>query len=64
MILEARKILDSFDILKKILSDKAICRDDEIIIFDPPFTIQILKKEEMIVFQFEDEDIAILTRDK
>jgi len=61
---EIRKILRSFDFLRKILSDSAICRENEIIIYDPPFTIKILKREEMIVFQLEDEDIAVLTKEK
>jgi 16S rRNA G966 N2-methylase RsmD len=64
MIPKAKKILESFEILKKILNDKAICEDDRIVIFDPPFTIQILKREEMIIFQLEDRDVAILTKDR
>jgi hypothetical protein len=64
MIPKAKKILDSFEILKRILSDKAICEDDRIVIHDPPFTIQILKREEMIIFQVEDRDVAVLTKDR
>ena len=64
MIEKVRKILESFDFLKKILSDSAICRENEIIIYDPPFTIKILKREEMIIFQLEDEEIAVLTKER
>ena len=63
MIEKVRKILDSFDSLKKILSESAICRENEIVIYDPPFTIKILKREEMIIFQLGDEDIAVLTKE-
>ena len=63
MIEKVRKILESFDFLKKILSNSAICSENEIIIYDPPFTIKILKREEMIIFQLEDEDIAVLTKE-
>ena len=63
MIEKVRKILDSFDSLKKILSESAICRENEIVIYDPPFTIKILKREEMIIFQLEDEEIAVLTKE-
>ncbi len=58
------KIIDSFDVLKIILDDKAICYDDRIVIFDPPFEIRILKGEEIIIFSFGDEDVAILSESK
>lgn len=56
------KIIDYFDILKKILSDRAVCSENQVIIFDPPYTIKILKQEEMIVFQLDDEDVAVLSK--
>ncbi len=55
------KIINSFDILRKILDDKAICYDDRIIIFDPPFEIQIMRREEMIIFSREGDDVAVLS---
>lgn len=63
MIERVRKILESFDFLRKILNNSAICRENEIIIYDPPFTIKILRREEMIIFQLEDEEIAVLTKE-
>ena len=60
---EVKKIIRLFDILKKILDDKAICDDNRIVIFDPPFEIQILRNEELIVFSCEEDDIAILSED-
>ncbi len=56
------KIINLFDVLKKILDDKAICQDDTITIFDPPFEIRIMRKEEMLTFNFEGEDVAILSK--
>jgi hypothetical protein len=54
------KIFDSFDVLKKMLEDRAICTDDHIEIFDPPFSIKILKEERIIFFQLDGVNIAIL----
>lgn len=58
-------ILDSFEILKKILKDRAVCMEDIIIIFDQvlekPFTIKIVKNERKIQFFSGDEEIAILS---
>jgi len=56
------KIISYFDILKKILSDRAVCSENQITIYDPPYTIKILKLEEMIVFQLNDEDVAVLSK--
>jgi len=64
MMTKAEEILENFEVLKKFLRNRAICKDDEIVIYDPPITIRILKKEEMIVFSCNDEDVAILSRDK
>jgi hypothetical protein len=64
MMTKAEEILENFEVLKKFLRNRAICRDDEIVICDPPITIRILKKEEMIVFSCNDEDVAIISRDK
>ncbi len=59
-----KKIIDSFDVLKKILSDRAVVGEDEILIFDPPYEIRILKNEGIVVFNLGDEDIAVLSEDE
>ena len=56
------KIISYFDILKKILSDRVICNENQMVIFDPPYTIRILKLEEMVVFQLGDEEVAVLSK--
>ena len=61
---DVKKVINLFDVLKKILNDKAICDNSRIVIFDPPFEIQILKNEELIVFSCEGEDVAILSKDR
>jgi hypothetical protein len=58
-----KKIMDCFDALKRMLKDRAVCSNDCILIFDLPFTIRILKQEEIIVFQLENEDVAVLSRE-
>ncbi len=54
------KLFDNFELLKRLLSDRAECRDNEIVIIDPPFEIKILKTERLVVFSREGEDVAIL----
>jgi|GEM_PF-517397 hypothetical protein len=56
------KILDSFENLKKILREKAICEDDRIVIFDPPFTLHILKKIGIIQLYHGDEILATASK--
>jgi len=50
------EILGSFDVVKKLLKDKAICEDDRIIIFDPPFTLHIIRNHASIhLYHYEEE---------
>ncbi len=60
----AEKVIRSFDMLKRLLRERAELRDDEMIIFDPPFTIRILKNEEIIIFYLDDEEIAVIGKDE
>jgi len=54
------KIFDSYDVLKKVLSEKAICHRSCIEIFDPPYTILIQKEEKTIYFQLDGQVVALL----
>ena len=54
------KLFDNFELLKRLLVDRAECKDNEIVIYDPPFEIRILKTERMIVISENGEDVAIL----
>lgn len=54
------KIFDSYDILKKMLSEKAICYRNCIEIFDPPYTILIQKEEKTVYFQLDGKIVALL----
>jgi len=56
-----RKIMESFEGLKKILDGKAIFGDETIIIPDPPLEIRIMKREELVEFVCEGEEIAVLS---
>jgi len=56
------KIFDSYDILKKMLSEKAICCKDCIEIFDPPYTIRIQKKDKTVYFQLDGRVVALLNK--
>jgi len=60
---ELSKIIRLFDVLKRLLRDKAICSENAITIIDPPFEIDILRMEEMVVFRLGDEEIAVVCRD-
>jgi|Deesub1362B_J571_1020462.scaffolds.fasta_scaffold00025_74 hypothetical protein len=57
-----RKIIESFEGLKKILEGRAVFNDETIIIPDPPFEIRILKKEELVEFLCDGEEVALLTK--
>ena len=59
---ECRKIMESFEGLKRILDGKAIFSDEAIIIPDPPLEIRILKREELVEFVCEGEEIAALSQ--
>ncbi len=56
-----KKILNSFDVLKKLLKEKAICEDDRIIVFDPPFTIHILKRQGCMFLYHESEELGFVS---
>ncbi len=60
---ELNKIMNTFDVLKRILRDKAICSKNAITIIDPPFEIEILRMEEMIIFKLGEEEVAVISRD-
>ncbi|MFO7966696.1 MAG: hypothetical protein R6U44_03755 [Archaeoglobaceae archaeon] len=54
------EIFNSFDMLKKMLADRANCTDNCIEVLDPPYTIKVLKNEKVMVFQLEDKTVATL----
>ena len=54
------RLFDNFELLKRLLVDRAECKDNEIIIYDPPFEIRILKTERIIVVRENGEDVAVL----
>ncbi len=56
----ASKILDSFDSLKKLLSERALCSDSEIVIYDEPMRIVI--KRDRIEFYVFDELKGFITK--
>ncbi len=56
----ASKILDSFDSLKKLLSERALCSNSEIVIYDEP--LQIVIKRDRIEFFVFDELKGFVTR--
>ncbi len=57
----ACKIFESFEYLKKILSNRAYCSENEIVIFDDP--IQIVIKRNSITFFIDGVEEGIVTRD-
>ncbi|AEA47219.1 hypothetical protein [Archaeoglobus veneficus] len=58
-----RKILCSFELLRHVLREKAECSEDFITIFDPPYTLELFRKEEIIVLRANGEELAILRPD-
>jgi len=52
-------IIENFDLLKRFLRDRAICKENEIVIVDPPVTIRILKREEMMIFNCNGKDVVL-----
>ncbi|MFP3946089.1 MAG: hypothetical protein ACLFVI_04230 [Archaeoglobaceae archaeon] len=48
--------------LKKMLADRSECDENCIEVFDPPYSIKMLKKEKIVVFQLEGENIATLDK--
>lgn len=54
------KIFDSYDILRKMLSKNTICCESYIEIFDPPYTVKLIKEERKITFSENGKKIAIL----
>jgi hypothetical protein len=59
-----RAIMDSFETVKKMLKEKAICEEDKIIVFDPPFTLHILRRQECILLYHHNEEIGFLSAQK
>jgi len=55
------KILNSFQLLKQILEGRAECSDERIAIYDPPYSIEILKNEGLVVFRTDSEELAVLS---
>ncbi len=56
-----KKILESFDVLKKLLKEKAICEDNRIIVFDPPFTLHILRRQGCMFLYHENEELGFVS---
>ena len=54
-------IMDSFDAVRKLLREKAICEDNRIIVFDPPFTLHILRNQNCIYLYQEEEELGFLS---
>ncbi len=55
------EIMNSFQLLKHTLKERAECHGNTITIFDPPYTIEILRNEEQIVLK-AGEELAVLTK--
>jgi hypothetical protein len=58
----ACKIFDSFDYLKKILSDKGYSSNDRIVVFDDP--LEIIIKRDAVIFVVDGEEEGIITRNQ
>ncbi len=58
-----RKVIESFDALKRLLKDKAVCYDDTLLIYDPPVEIKIMRKERLIVFSVRGKDFAVISEE-
>ena len=56
-----REIIDSFDVVRKLLKEKAVCEDDRIVVFDPPFTLHILRNQSCIYLYHEGEELGFLS---
>jgi hypothetical protein len=56
-----KKIMESFEGLRKILDGKAICSDETIIIPDPPLEIRIMRREGLVEFVCDGEEVAVLS---
>ncbi len=61
---KVKKIIESFDILKIILNDRAVVGEDVILIHDPPYEVKILRKEEIVIFSLGEEDVAVLSENE
>ena len=59
-----KEIMDSFDVVRRLLKEKAICEDDRIIVFDPPFTLHILRNQSCIYLYHEEEELGFLSPHK
>ncbi|MET1124253.1 MAG: hypothetical protein ABWW66_03180 [Archaeoglobaceae archaeon] len=49
----AATVLRNFDALKRLLAERAICNEDEIVIFDDP--LKVVVKRDRIEFYIDDE---------
>ncbi|MBO8181643.1 MAG: hypothetical protein H0Z28_02480 [Archaeoglobus sp.] len=56
-----KAIIDSFDVMKRLLKEKAVCGDNRIVVFDPPFTLHILKNQMCMHLFHEEEEIGFLS---
>lgn len=57
----ACRVLDSFDLLKKLLSDRAECGKDEIIVYDEPLRLVI--RRDRIEFYVGEEYHGMVGKD-
>ena len=58
------KVFKLFNHLRKLLKDRYSCNQNFIEIEDLNYTIRVLKNEEIIVFYYFGEEVAILSKDK
>ncbi|AGK61935.1 hypothetical protein Asulf_01969 [Archaeoglobus sulfaticallidus PM70-1] len=58
-----KKIMDSFEHIKKALREKSVCEGRKVIIFDPPYTLHLMK-DEYIALYYENEELACLTYER
>ncbi len=56
-----KKIIESFDLIKKLLKEKAICEENRIVVFDPPFTLHILRNQGCICLYHEEEELGYIS---
>lgn len=59
-----KEIIDSFDAVRKLLKEKAMCEEDRIVVFDPPFTLHILRNQSCIYLYHNGEELGFLSLHK
>ncbi len=57
----AARILDSFDSLRRLLADRGVCSDEEIVVYDDPLRVVI--KRDRIEFYVDDEHHGFVSKD-